>query len=344
MSSSISQATRSDSRSPEDPDLCTLSEWLARLEPIIRDDTKDETICVFANRVETEGDTVFAGTSAVLGLRNGEVHVYGMLGKGEEGLLIADISQRAKRYIIKQGSTVSIVDAAQKFFPTETPEPPSWLPPAVKGQNVAFVSMEQNRSNELDQKTLDYLCRILWPVNPKYLLVLMGEPDHKLGLNRLPQIERTWEEGIAAIHYHAPPYRATFNPATVKFRRVTTAKQYVLYTKIRRKQHEPIQSDNEQSSVDENRASSMPGPSKEPLPDVADTGNQNVPNVEEDNTLGQGEELSKDEAIPVSIPKRPQSPKLWNIYIAPTTGIAGSPITDIEDSPTSDIEDLSVFP
>jgi protein N-terminal amidase len=35
---------------------------------------------------------VYTRTSAVLGLRNGEVHVYGILGSGEEGLLIVDTS------------------------------------------------------------------------------------------------------------------------------------------------------------------------------------------------------------------------------------------------------------
>lgn len=81
---------RSYSRAPKEPDMETLSYWLARLEPLIREEGDDEIIIVLANRCGTEGEVVYAGTSAVLGIQGGEVKVYGILGRGEKELLIVD--------------------------------------------------------------------------------------------------------------------------------------------------------------------------------------------------------------------------------------------------------------
>ncbi|OTA90248.1 hypothetical protein M434DRAFT_398125 [Hypoxylon sp. CO27-5] len=78
------------SRMPNDPDLDTLSYWISRLEPIIRSDNDEEIIVVFCNRTGIEGDAVYAGTSTVIGIKNGEVSVYGMLGRGSKELLVVD--------------------------------------------------------------------------------------------------------------------------------------------------------------------------------------------------------------------------------------------------------------
>lgn len=64
------------------------------MEPLIRADTSDEIIVVFCNRCGIEDDTVYAGTSAVIGILNGEVNVYGILGRCEESLLIVDTGSR----------------------------------------------------------------------------------------------------------------------------------------------------------------------------------------------------------------------------------------------------------
>ena len=53
---------------------------------------EDEIIVIFANRCGVEGNAVYAGTSAVLGVRSGVITVYGLLGRGQEGLLVADTS------------------------------------------------------------------------------------------------------------------------------------------------------------------------------------------------------------------------------------------------------------
>ncbi|KAI8958641.1 carbon-nitrogen hydrolase [Daldinia sp. FL1419] len=91
---SMAWLTREDgrmfSRMPNDPDLDTLTYWVTRLEPLIRAESEDEIIIVFANRCGIEDDAVYAGTSAVIGIKDGEVNVYGILGRGEKELLVVD--------------------------------------------------------------------------------------------------------------------------------------------------------------------------------------------------------------------------------------------------------------
>lgn len=41
-----------------------------------------------------EDDTVYAGTSAVIGIKNGEVNVYGILGRCEKNLLVVDTDSK----------------------------------------------------------------------------------------------------------------------------------------------------------------------------------------------------------------------------------------------------------
>jgi predicted amidohydrolase len=93
---------RSYSRTPKEPDMDTLSYWLARLEPLIRAETEGEIIVVLANRCGTEEDAVYAGTSAVLGIQGGEVKVYGILGRGEKELLVVDTEKGPKAKLISE--------------------------------------------------------------------------------------------------------------------------------------------------------------------------------------------------------------------------------------------------
>lgn len=51
-----------------------------------------ETIVVAANRCGTHGKHTYAGSSAVLGLGNGFVKIYSVLGRGQRSLLIVDTS------------------------------------------------------------------------------------------------------------------------------------------------------------------------------------------------------------------------------------------------------------
>jgi hypothetical protein len=95
-----------------------LSQWLVQLEPIIRGETKDEIICVFANRTGTTDGMVYAGTSAVLGIHAGEVKIYGMLGQHEEELLVVDTSIPSRRKVCQAQNSLYIVstDSPRKFF------------------------------------------------------------------------------------------------------------------------------------------------------------------------------------------------------------------------------------
>ncbi|ETS03583.1 hypothetical protein M419DRAFT_136697 [Trichoderma reesei RUT C-30] len=91
---SMAWMTREDrrhfSRMPNEPDMNTLTYWVTRLEPLIRSNNEDEIIVVFCNRTGTEDEATYAGTSAVIGIQEGEVKVYGLLGRGEKELLVVD--------------------------------------------------------------------------------------------------------------------------------------------------------------------------------------------------------------------------------------------------------------
>lgn len=78
------------SRMPNEPDMDTLTYWISRLEPLIRSENREEIIVIFCNRTGIESDAVYAGTSAVIGVKDGEVNVYGILGRGEKDLLVVD--------------------------------------------------------------------------------------------------------------------------------------------------------------------------------------------------------------------------------------------------------------
>lgn len=84
------EEARAFSRFASEPDMETLTYWVQRLEPVIRAEQEEEIIFIFANRCGVEDDAVYAGTSAVLGIQNGEVSVYGLLGRGEKELLVVD--------------------------------------------------------------------------------------------------------------------------------------------------------------------------------------------------------------------------------------------------------------
>lgn len=105
---------RSYSRAPKEPDMETLSYWLARLEPVIRAETEGEIIVVLANRCGAEGEAVYAGTSAVLGIESGEVKVYGILGRGEKELLIVDTTLRPQAKLVSEPNSSASVSTSDQ--------------------------------------------------------------------------------------------------------------------------------------------------------------------------------------------------------------------------------------
>ncbi|KAI0130043.1 carbon-nitrogen hydrolase [Xylariales sp. AK1849] len=125
---SMAWLTREDarhfSRMPKEPDMETLTYWVKRLEPLIRAETDDEIIVVFANRTGLEDDAVYAGTSAVIGIKHGEVSVYGLLGRGEKELLVVDTSLDpfAKLIYRPEGETNS---ATSSYLSQARPDSPT---------------------------------------------------------------------------------------------------------------------------------------------------------------------------------------------------------------------------
>lgn len=90
-----------------EPDLETFAYWLERLGPVVekgrrREEGEGETVIVLANRSGSEpGDAGaeearYAGSSTVLGIRDGRVRVFGILGRAEEGVLVVDTSEDAR--------------------------------------------------------------------------------------------------------------------------------------------------------------------------------------------------------------------------------------------------------
>lgn len=89
---------------PLEPHMETLSYWIQRIAPLLRKEGGDEIIFVFANRAGVEGDVVYAGSSCVLGVHDGEVRMYGLLGRGENELLVVDTSLPPKVKLVSMPS------------------------------------------------------------------------------------------------------------------------------------------------------------------------------------------------------------------------------------------------
>ena len=87
-------------RQPKEPDMTVLEEWLKWIEPLIRAETEEEIICVFANLVGKQGEVAYAGTSAVLGIIGGEVKLYGILGRCEKELLVVDTHREPRAKVV----------------------------------------------------------------------------------------------------------------------------------------------------------------------------------------------------------------------------------------------------
>jgi hypothetical protein len=101
------------SRNSKEPDIDTLSYWVARLEPVIRAEDRGEVIVVLANRCGSEDEAVYAGTSCVLGIEDGEVKVYGILGRGERELLVVDTKDPPQFKLVAEPDAIIQQDTMQ---------------------------------------------------------------------------------------------------------------------------------------------------------------------------------------------------------------------------------------
>lgn len=125
----------------------TLSYWLSRLEPLIRAEDEEEIIVVLANRTGVEDDAVYAGTSAVIGIQDGEVSVYGILGRGEKELLVVDTSLPPTAKIVSQHARSTVADKNSQLEEPLSPSSP--VSPVLPTSPAAFFSYN-NKSPVID--------------------------------------------------------------------------------------------------------------------------------------------------------------------------------------------------
>ncbi|OAR00595.1 hypothetical protein LLEC1_02144 [Akanthomyces lecanii] len=81
------------SSKPLEPDVEFLSHWVKGLWPLVQTKLEEEIIIIICNQTGTDGDATYAGTSAVLGIKSGEVLLHGLLGGGIKELLVVDTSK-----------------------------------------------------------------------------------------------------------------------------------------------------------------------------------------------------------------------------------------------------------
>jgi hypothetical protein len=89
----------------EKPDLMTLRYWIDRMDPLLQGDK--EIIVVFANRAGREGEVVYAGTSAVVGVNQSELEVYGLIGRGIDNVLKVELPWKV------DGGTDEVLEVAK---------------------------------------------------------------------------------------------------------------------------------------------------------------------------------------------------------------------------------------
>ena len=77
----------------EEPDLHTLSYWIERLKPLV--EAESEVIAAFGNRCGEEG-VRYAGSSWVGKVGNGVVKICEIMGRAQEGVIVADTEKEPK--------------------------------------------------------------------------------------------------------------------------------------------------------------------------------------------------------------------------------------------------------
>jgi len=144
---SMAWLTREDgrcfTRTPQEPDMETVTYWVQRLEPLIRAEGSEEVIVVFCNRSGTEDDVHYAGTSTVVGIKDGEVSVYGILGRGVKELLIVDTDNPPIAKLV-QGADMKAAVPTPLTTQTYQPQAP---------ENQGGPTVDQGVSSQLDQDT-----------------------------------------------------------------------------------------------------------------------------------------------------------------------------------------------
>ncbi|TLS26951.1 hypothetical protein PpBr36_05079 [Pyricularia pennisetigena] len=133
---------------PSEPDMAMVVYWTERLEPLIRAESDEEIIVVFCNRTGTEGDMTYAGSSAVLGIKGGEISVYGVLGRGVKELLVVDTDDPPVAKLVDSSRSTAF-DITENPRVAEEQEPIAMGPALLKStrSKSPFASPEPPKKN-----------------------------------------------------------------------------------------------------------------------------------------------------------------------------------------------------
>lgn len=144
--------------------------WLARLEPVIRAEPVGEIVVVITNCCSIEGNTVYTGTSCVLGIDSREVKLYSYLGQGIEELLVVDTNNRPIANLIAKVAVIDVLSPATTIYCS------------ISGSSVSIVYSTQMAE---DKNSKGY-------INPKELIERLDklESSHNFKLQeyQYPQI------------------------------------------------------------------------------------------------------------------------------------------------------------
>lgn len=135
------------SQTSEEPDMEALAYWIQRLEPVVKAEDKNEVIVVFCNRTGSEGDAVYAGTSAVVGIKDGEVRLYGLLGRGSNEVLVVDTDNQ-----FPISTLLYRPEGGKTKATSQTHEPMSFDAAKMKGQGSTKAEPTTRSSQALPQK------------------------------------------------------------------------------------------------------------------------------------------------------------------------------------------------
>lgn len=87
---------RNDDDEAAVPDKETLGYWVSRLEPLVVQGER-EVLVVMVNRCGVEEPNVrYVGTSWVGRVGRGKAEIWGLMGKGEEGVLVVDTEDKPR--------------------------------------------------------------------------------------------------------------------------------------------------------------------------------------------------------------------------------------------------------
>lgn len=117
----------------------TMMYWVSRLEPIVRLESDREIIVIFANRTGVEDEVTYAGSSTVIGIKDGEVLVYGVLGRGDKELLVVDTDAPPFARLVHTNRSPAVPSNAQE--PQEPDESGSF-------SDGSSIRSEPNQSDE----------------------------------------------------------------------------------------------------------------------------------------------------------------------------------------------------